>query len=142
MNHTTTSTRTKARIVIIDDDVAFGAKALKLLESAGFPSRFHRGPFGSLLAVHEADCDVILLDICMPKLDGNVISRLIQDTFGKTKRIVLCSNMERKALERMTRMLGAHGYLSKQLFDTGSIAEIAAIIDSPRYSTSAAAMAK
>ncbi len=135
-------TTTKARIVIIDDDVVFGTKALKLLENAGFPARFHRGPFGSLLAVHESNCDVILLDICMPKLDGNVISRLIQGTFGKTKRIVLCSNMERKTLERMTPMLGAHGYLPKQLFDAESITEIAAIISSARYSTPTAVMAK
>jgi len=122
--------KTPLRVVIIDDDPRFGSLALRVLASTNLGARFHRGPFGSLQALREADCDVVILDISMPKLDGSLLSRLIRETFNGRIRVLLCSNMEADSLERLARVLKVDGSLPKLLFDEGRAAEIAALIRS------------
>ncbi len=104
------------RILIIDDDASFGASAVRTLEGAGFSARFHRGPFGSLQAIRETLCDVVLLDVNMPKLDGPLLVRMIRDAFGRGGvKVVLCSNMEPGPLERLAKVMGVHGAVPKQM---------------------------
>jgi len=115
-------------VLIIDDDDAFGVNASKQLESAGFRARFHRGPFGTLQALQKFSCDVVLLDISMPKLDGSLMARMIRDTFGHSVKILLCSNMEPAVLTRIARRLDADGSVPKTLFEEGNMDEIVATL--------------
>lgn len=132
-NHS--SPRSSVRVALIDDDPVFGARASRMLEIAGFVTRFHRGPFGSLQVLREHACEVVLLDIGMPKLDGPLVSRLIRETFGSGIRIVLCSNMEPATLERIATTLDADGFVPKAFFEEGKIDEIAAILRAKRDSS-------
>jgi CheY-like chemotaxis protein len=119
------------RILIIDDDAAFGASAVRTLESAGFSVRFHRGPFGSLQAIRETHCDVVLLDVNMPKLDGPLLVRMIRDAFGRSGvKVVLCSDMEPGPLERLAKVMGVHGSVAKQLPDHLLIDQVRAALPS------------
>jgi CheY-like chemotaxis protein len=104
------------RILIIDDDATFGARAVQMLEKAGFSARYHRGPFGTLQAIRDAHCDLILLDVNMPKLDGPLLVRMIRDSFGLGRiKVLLCSNMEPPTLERLAALMGVQGAFPKHL---------------------------
>ncbi|UQA59433.1 response regulator [Polyangium aurulentum] len=103
-------------VLIIDDDPEFGARAVRVLERAGIATRYHRGPFGSLVAVREAGCEVVLLDVNMPRLDGSVLLRMIHGTFGAGKiRVLLCSDMAADRLTQLAARLGAQGAVPKEI---------------------------
>lgn len=117
------------RILIIDDDAVFGASAVRTLESAGFSARFHRGPFGSLQAIRETLCDVVLLDVNMPKLDGPLLVRMIRDAFGRGGvKVLLCSDMEPGPLERLAKVMGVHGAVPKQLPEAALVDQVRAAL--------------
>jgi chemosensory pili system protein ChpA (sensor histidine kinase/response regulator) len=119
------------RILIIDDDANFGATAVRILESAGYQARFHRGPFGSLQAIRETLCDLVLLDVNMPKLDGPLLVRMIRDAFGMGRvRVVLCSNMDVGPLQRLAKAMGAHGAVPKLSSDHELLDQIKAALPS------------
>ncbi|WP_170319446.1 response regulator [Polyangium spumosum] len=122
------------RILIIDDDAAFGASAVRTLEGAGFSARFHRGPFGSLQAIRESLCDVVLLDVNMPKLDGPLLVRMIRDAFGLgSVKVLLCSDMEPGPLERLAKVMGVHGAVPKQVHGAELVDQVRAAL--PRSAT-------
>jgi len=117
------------RILIIDDDANFGANAVRMLESAGFSARFHRGPFGSLQAIRETVCDLVLLDVNMPKLDGPLLVRMIRDAFGLGRiKVLLCSNMEPAPLERLAKAMGVHGAVTKSVPQAEIIDQVRAVL--------------
>lgn len=103
-----------ARILIVDDDLAFGTSLLGLLSSAGFTAYFHRTPFGTLDAVRRTRCDLVVLDVNMPRLDGGALARMIRefDVEGRVS-VMLCSDMESSMLERAARLVGAQGSVAK-----------------------------
>jgi len=123
----------ETRVLVVDDDPAFGRLALGVLEQAGFRARFHRGPFGSLSAIREARPSVILLDVNMPQLDGGHLARIIQKTFRTPEiRLVLCSNMDARNLEQIAASLNMPGAVPKTAFQNGDLrAIVSALIPSP-----------
>lgn len=102
------------RILIVDDDPLFGARTARMLEEAGFICHFHLGPFGTLDAIRRTQCDAMLLDVVMPKLDGAMLARLSRDAFGDRVKIFLCSEMEEDVLRRLARTLHVDGVLPKR----------------------------
>jgi len=118
-----------SRILVIDDDVSFGLRTVQALKQAGLQARFHRGPFGTLGAIRESRCDVVLLDVNMPKLDGAALVRMIRDTFSANRiRVVLFSSMEVGALQRLAAWVGAHHAISKSAADDDVVAQISDLL--------------
>jgi PleD family two-component response regulator len=118
-----------SRILVIDDDDSFGLRMAQTLKQAGFDARFHRGPFGTLGAIRESRCDVVLLDVSMPKLDGAALVHMIRDTFSTARiRVVLFSSMEAGALQRLAAWVGAHHAISKSVADDEVVAQISDVI--------------
>jgi CheY-like chemotaxis protein len=102
------------RILVVDDETSFGARAVQILQDAGLQARFHRGPFGTLHAIRETNCDVLLLDVNMPKLDGAQLVRIIQQAFGAWRpQIILYSNMSPGILRRIADAIGAQDGIAK-----------------------------
>ena len=90
----------RSKILVVDDDPRFGERAVALLRAAGFAASFHRGPLGTLQAVRDSGCDLVVLDVNMPKIDGVVLLRMIRDALGLGRvRVVLCSDMAPRVLE-------------------------------------------
>lgn len=126
------STAKVQRVLVIDDDAAFGEFAAQVLERAGFVSRFHRGPFGTLMAIKEMGCDLILLDVSMPRLDGPMLMHMIRNAFGATPlRIFLCSEMTPGPLARIAKEVGADGSITKDVLDRAPLEEIWARLSEP-----------
>jgi two-component system sensor histidine kinase and response regulator WspE len=111
----------RRRILIVDDDARFGESATTALTKAGFSARFHRGPFGTLGAIRGSACEVVLMDVDMPGLDGPMLVRMIRGSFGPGLRVLLCSNMNELTLNRLAFACRADGSLPKSAF-TGDIA--------------------
>ncbi len=109
--------KSSPRVLIVDDDETFGRTAARLLSRAGLYAVFHRGPFGTVNAVRASGCDVLLLDINMPSLDGAALARMVTSTFGGRVRVVLCSNMASEHLARLAVRMGLQGGLSKEAFE-------------------------
>ncbi|MDI3282629.1 response regulator [Polyangium sp. 15x6] len=119
----------RVRVLVIDDDAAFGLAAARQLEEAGFAARFHRGPFGCLQAIRDMRCDAVVLDVNMPTLDGPLVLRMIRDAVGMgTTRVLLCSNMEAEPLARLAAISGAHGSLTKRAIDAELVPSIRAML--------------
>jgi CheY-like chemotaxis protein len=126
------STVRAQRVLVIDDDAAFGEFAVEVLERAGFVSRFHRGPFGTLMAIKEMSCDLVLLDVSMPRLDGPMLMHMIRNAFGATRmRIFLCSGMTPGPLARIAREIGADGSITKDILDRAPREELWARLNEP-----------
>lgn len=119
----------RVRVLVIDDDAAFGFALARRLEGAGFAARFHRGPFGCLQAIRDMRCDAIVLDVNMPRLDGPLVLRMMRDAVGMgTPRVLLCSNMEAESLARLAAISGAHGSLTKGAVDEELVPSVRAML--------------
>jgi CheY-like chemotaxis protein len=112
----------RRRILIVDDDTRFGESAMTALTAAGYSASFHRGPFGTLGAIRGSSCEVVLMDVNMPGLDGPMLVRMIRGSFGPGLRVLLCSNMPEAILGRLAFACRADGALPKSAF-AGDIAE-------------------
>lgn len=103
-------------ILFIDDDDTDGIATFHRLTKLGFVARFHRGPFGTLAAIRDTQCDLVLLDVNMPGLDGPALVRVIRHTYAQLP-VVLFSNMEKATLERIGRHIGADSVVPKTADD-------------------------
>lgn len=102
------------QVIIIDDDESFGILAARWLERGGVRARFHKGPFGTLNALSETRCKLVILDVNMPGLRGERVLRLIRETAGLGRpKIILCSRMDDGALKSLAQKMGADGYVTK-----------------------------
>lgn len=91
--------RAAKKILVIDDDEAFGNLTRLRLDKAGYQARFHRGPFGALHAIREAGCDLVMLDVTMPGLDGAQIVKLVREARGLEKtKLLLFSALDPEQL--------------------------------------------
>jgi two-component system chemotaxis response regulator CheY len=103
-----------SRVLIIDDDPIFGERAASCLQHAGLHARFHKGPFGSLHSIRETGCDIVLVDVDMPRLDGGLLVKMIREAYGLGRtRIMLVGDKEDDELRELAAIVGAHGYVSK-----------------------------
>jgi CheY-like chemotaxis protein len=113
------------RVLIIDEDAAFGRRAVRCLERDGFLARFHQGPFGSLHAIRETASDIVLVDIDMPRLDGGLLVKMVRDAYGLGQtRVMLIGDHPDDQLAELALTVGAHGYVSKSANDLDFIRRI------------------
>lgn len=93
-------------VLIVDDDPEWGVEASRRLVAAGINAVFHRGPFGTLHAIRTNRCDLVVLDVNMPKLDGGALARAIRFGLGRVP-VLLCTNGDPRflgAIERTTNL--------------------------------------
>lgn len=122
MDETSLGTR---RILVVDDDEQFGEVAVRMLREMGNIATFQRGANGSLYKIKEERATHVLLDINMPVLGGSRVIRMIRDTFGVHKVVVLlCSNMEPQSLDAFAMAMRAHGAIPKMYFEQRNRFEI------------------
>jgi len=107
------------KVLVVDDDEAFGQMTRMRLEKAGYRARFHRGPFGALHALRESAADLVILDVGMPGLDGPQVLRLIRSVPSLEKtRVVLYSGIEPEALKSLASAVGATTVMKASAWST------------------------
>ncbi len=117
------------RVLLIDDHTLFRLGLKNLLERSGIDvvgaaSTGHEG----LKIVHEADPDVVLLDMRMPDMDGlSVLKKLREDGIEVPIAMLTTSSEERDLVESLRN--GAQGYLLKDMDPEDLVAALRRIVD-------------
>jgi CheY-like chemotaxis protein len=104
----------KAKVMMVDDsDVVLEAGRIALEEN-GFEVITLDNPLLVAVAVRREAPDLVLLDVNMPALKGDAVTKIITG-HGLNKRIpvVLYSDISLAELEKRARECGATGFLRK-----------------------------
>ena len=99
-------------ILVVDDIATIRAWATSVLSAAGHDVVVTDEParLTSLLVKHRPG--LVLLDVCMPDIDGDKIVRMAKQSSHRPV-VVLHSSKSEAELEVLTRCSGADGYIKK-----------------------------
>ncbi len=110
------SASTANGIWLLDDDASMLKALGRLLKSAGFSVQKFNHPTDFLSNLEHAQCNVAVLDIWMPDMNGlEVQSRLRQDS--PETRIIFITGRDEPSIRQTALDAGAFGFLSKPFED-------------------------
>ncbi|WP_051711462.1 GGDEF domain-containing response regulator [Andreprevotia chitinilytica] len=115
------------RILIVDDSVASGHWAQKVLESSGMQAKHIQDPLEIFLWLQRYKPDLVLMDVYMPHYTGDEIARIVrQHPQYDGLPIVFLSTETRLGHQLSARRMGGEDFLVKnndieQLISTVSI---------------------
>ena len=102
-----------ARVILIDDDPAFGRAAAARLTADGHEVTFNAGAFGAVAAVCDGRYDLVLVDVLMPCMEGTkLIEYLPRQRIGGAQ-VLLVSSIAENKLRDLAITCGADGYVWK-----------------------------
>jgi len=110
----------KKLVLIVEDELPLAHTLETKFRHAGFETRIAGDGEGALQELSRGGCDVVLLDLIMPRMDGFMVLQEMQKRGLKTPTIVL-SNLEQEEDKVRAKELGAVKYFTKA---KTSIAEI------------------
>jgi two-component system, OmpR family, response regulator len=102
-----------AYILIIDDDAIYGNMLEQRLVRAGHHATLHMGPFGATIAARKGPCDLIILDVFMPGLDGGSLLDLMKKDGAIRPKVIFCSSMDSGPLQEFAQRHHADGSIPK-----------------------------
>jgi CheY-like chemotaxis protein len=103
----------RPKILVMDDDAVLLETASELLRP-GFDVVTYRAAFNRLNVVREHRPDLILMDVNMPLVPGDEVTKLLKDSAELAGiPVVLFSSNDERSLQQMARRCGASGYISK-----------------------------
>ena len=102
-----------ARVILIDDDPAFGKAAVARLVADGHEVTFNVGPFGAVAAVCQGVYDLILIDVLMPCMDGTKLMEYLPRRRVGAAPVLLVSSIAEDKLRDLVAIHGADGYAWK-----------------------------
>jgi CheY-like chemotaxis protein len=105
------------RILVIDDNINATRVVRLFLERTGrYEIRELNDPAQALDVAREFEPDLILLDVCMPNIEGSVVAEKISGTpgFADTPIVFLtCIVTPGEAGKNGTLVIGRHEYIAK-----------------------------
>ena len=121
------------QILVVDDDAGNRDLLRRRLERRGHQVLTASSGAEALAAIETAICDVVLLDLVMPDMDGAaVLSKIRADRRSRSLPVVMLSGM--KDLDAVVRCieLGADDYLTKPFEEVLLNARIGACLEKKR----------
>jgi CheY-like chemotaxis protein len=120
------------RVLMIDDDRLHLLLTRELLRDEGWEVELQAGAFGATERIMTSRPSVVLLDVNMPALSGEMLLPLLkQREQTRETPVVLYSANDEASLRRSALRLGAAGYVRKgdlpRLFRT--LAEVAVPVE-------------
>ena len=104
----------KANILIVDDEEVVRLSHLRSLQGTDCNARAAEDGRQAIQVMEQNPCDVILLDLRMPGLDGMDVLKTIKQRWPKSEVVIItgypCIESAKEALR-----LGAFDYLTKPL---------------------------
>ncbi len=114
----------KAKIAIIEDDVAIVQMYRMKFESEGYEVAFAEDGEQGLKLVEEFRPDIILLDLMMPVMSGaEVLKRIRQEDWGKDINVIILTNMGESEAPEEIKELGVSKYIAKSDMTPKQVAE-------------------
>lgn len=106
--------KTGKKILVVDDDKKHLIAVKEILEVEGHDVYTHDQAFGSTALAITLNPDLILLDINMPGLSGDALSKIMRSHFSILKTpIVFYSSNDEDSLRQMVRLHQVRGYICK-----------------------------
>lgn len=120
-------------VLIVDDDEAMADVLSMRLNEQGFGTLVAaRGSLALKLARSEKP-DLILLDLCLPDVDGfELCERLVDDASTSDIPVIIVSGLERPDIIRRSRAAGCHYYVRKPYDPNALLTLIRQAIDDAR----------
>ncbi|MBN2382570.1 response regulator [bacterium] len=104
----------RKKILIVDDDPKILLMSKELLEMEGYEVSTHDQAFGTTNRAIKEQPDLVLLDINMPFLSGDLLAELIKDNrLTRNIPIVFYSSNDETSLAQMATRYQVRGYICK-----------------------------
>ncbi len=114
MNATMTEERSTGHVLVVDDDRVNRMLLTRSLEREGHRVRCAENGLEALELLREEPCDVVLLDIVMPELDGvSLLERIKGDPVLHDVRVIMISGVDETDSVVRCIEIGADDYLPK-----------------------------
>lgn len=126
------------RILIVEDDAAILAELKELLQNAGYQAEEMKDFAHAAETIAAANADLLLLDINLPGLNGELLLREIRKT--SQIPVIMVTSRTSEADEVLSMSYGADDYITKPYHPTILLLRIANIfkrIDAVREGTTA-----
>jgi two-component system response regulator PfeR len=114
------------RILIIDDDMAFGEQVVHLLNKKGFEAKQCVDGEKGLLSAISNTFDLILLDVLLPSINGFSVLKQLRQVKQTPVMMVTASGAESERIQGYEK--GADDYISKPCSFTEMLLRIEAIL--------------
>ncbi|GAB1540839.1 hybrid sensor histidine kinase/response regulator [Scytonema sp. NUACC21] len=123
-----TTTKIHKRILVVDDSITVREMERKLLENNGYKVEVAVNGIDGWNALHGGNCDLVVTDIDMPRMNGFALTRQIK-THAKLKHIpvIIVSYKDREEDRLQGLEAGADYYLTKSSFHDDTLLQ--AVID-------------
>jgi DNA-binding response OmpR family regulator len=126
-----------SKILILDDDHAFGDLTRRRLERQGFSVQLHASAHGAMDSLLRGGFDLVILDVKMPGLTGTDVIQLIRRSSNGDIKVMFYSSSDTQELRKLAEQHGAQSFLTK----TASAGElefrVRELVGGPRSSKSA-----
>jgi len=99
-------------ILVVDDSATVRKLVQVILERCGHQVLTASGMMEALTKLEEAELDLVLLDICMPRIDGYQLCKIIKGANSDVP-VVMLSGKDGFLDKVRGRMAGAVGYITK-----------------------------
>ncbi len=105
-----------AEILVVEDNEANQVIITSILENSGFKVTLADNGKKALLLLENQTCDLVLMDIQMPEMDGYEATRLIRKNkkWSKLPIVAMTANAMKEDMDKC-RDAGMNGHLSKPL---------------------------
>jgi len=111
------------KILVIDDSKMALDWARQILSPQGFEVITSDTALGTHAAVMSKQPDLVLLDVGMPGLSGDILCKLLKENpRTKDKLVILYSSLPEDELKELAKQSNADGYI-KKTEDTGKLVE-------------------
>jgi two-component system nitrate/nitrite response regulator NarL len=127
-------------ILVVDDDTAFRAFLVTLLERASFEAAQAGSCEEALRAARASRPRLVLLDVCLPDGSGLEICRELRDLHGEDLPIIFVSGERTEPVDRAAGLLvGGDDYVLKPIHPDELLARIRRCLDRVDAASGAAA---
>lgn len=123
----TASTRSRPKVLVVDDEVAITSNLSPLLERAGFDIIVASDGIEGLNLVKTQSPDLVVLDILMPQLNGREMLRTLRHQ-GNWLPVILLTQVGDSSERTMALGEGADDYINKPFDPYELIARIQAVL--------------
>jgi len=107
--------RPSFQFLIIDDDPGIAHFLVAYLRQQGHTCEFLTDGFETAAWLAHNDCDVIIVDLKMPRVDGITLTAFIRDINAQVPIIVFTGMGYDESHMQAALRAGANGYVSKNL---------------------------
>jgi len=101
-------------VLVIDEDLTVLEATRTVLEEAGYKATTRNRSAGAISAIVKDKPDIVLVELNMPRLNGETIAKILNRTHPRPNVIVLFhSALPVETLRLKALAAGAHGYVQK-----------------------------